>query len=106
MCDLAHASGALVYCDIVQAAGATPIDVRATGADFCACSSFKWLMGISGLASGLIAFVQEGLEARHAARLQQARVMVSVGGDRMRISPSVFNDMKDVDRLLEVLSGG
>ena len=38
-----------VYADIVQAAGAVPIDVKATGVDFCACSSFKWLMGDFGL---------------------------------------------------------
>jgi selenocysteine lyase/cysteine desulfurase len=49
VCDLAHAHGAVVYADIVQAAGAVPIDVRATGVDFCACSSFKWLMGDFGL---------------------------------------------------------
>jgi selenocysteine lyase/cysteine desulfurase len=48
VCDLAHAHGAYVYADIVQAAGATPIDVRASGVDFCACSSFKWLMGDFG----------------------------------------------------------
>jgi selenocysteine lyase/cysteine desulfurase len=49
VCDLAHAHGALVYADIAQSAGCTPIDVRATGVDFCACSSFKWLMGDFGL---------------------------------------------------------
>jgi selenocysteine lyase/cysteine desulfurase len=49
VCELAHSHGAYVYADIVQAAGATPIDVRATGVDFCACSSFKWLMGDFGL---------------------------------------------------------
>jgi len=49
VCDLAHAHGAYVYADIVQAAGAVPIDVRASGVDFCACSSFKWLMGDFGL---------------------------------------------------------
>ena len=48
ICDMAHSAGAYVYADIVQAAGATPIDVRATGVDFCACSSFKWLMGDFG----------------------------------------------------------
>ncbi len=48
VCGLAHAHGAYVYADIVQAAGATPIDVRASGVDFCACSSFKWLMGDFG----------------------------------------------------------
>lgn len=49
VCDLAHAHGAYVYADIVQAAGATPIDVRASGVDFCSCSSFKWLMADFGL---------------------------------------------------------
>ena len=32
--DLAHARGAYAFCDIVQAAGAVPIDVRAMGIDF------------------------------------------------------------------------
>lgn len=49
VCDLAHAHGAYVYADVVQAAGAVPIDVRATGVDFCACSGFKWLMSDFGL---------------------------------------------------------
>jgi selenocysteine lyase/cysteine desulfurase len=49
VCDLAHAHGAHVYADIIQAAGAVPIDVRASGVDFCACSTFKWLMGDPGL---------------------------------------------------------
>lgn len=47
--DLAHAHGAMVYVDIVHAAGAVPIDVKALGIDFAACSSFKWLMGDFGL---------------------------------------------------------
>jgi len=58
VCDIAHANGAYVYADIVQAAGTTPIDVRASGVDFCACSSFKWLMGDFGL--GFL-FVKESL---------------------------------------------
>jgi len=49
VCDLAHARGAYVYADIVQAAGNTPIDVRASGVDFAACATFKWLMGDFGL---------------------------------------------------------
>jgi selenocysteine lyase/cysteine desulfurase len=49
VCDLAHSRGAYVYADIVQAAGNTPIDVRASGVDFAACATFKWLMGDFGL---------------------------------------------------------
>jgi len=43
--DLAHAHGAYLYCDVIQAAGAVPIDVKAMGIDFLSCSAYKWLMG-------------------------------------------------------------
>jgi selenocysteine lyase/cysteine desulfurase len=49
VCDLAHSRGALVYADIIQAVGAVPIDVKASGVDFCATASYKWLMGDFGL---------------------------------------------------------
>jgi len=49
LCKVAHERGALVYADVVQAAGAMPIDVRELGVDFCACASYKWLMGDFGL---------------------------------------------------------
>ena len=213
VCELAHAHGAYVYADIVQAAGNTPIDVRASGVDFCACSSFKWLMGDFGLGflyvreglldtvirrseygyqqadtalhylpsdppagtpvtwtmhadarahfqvgtygqgainalaeslaylqrtgvqaihahrqpllarlrdemprlgftpitppgttSAIIAFTARDAEKRFSARLTQAGVAVTLGGDRMRISPSLFNDRHDVDALLNALS--
>jgi selenocysteine lyase/cysteine desulfurase len=67
VCDLAHAHGAYVYADIVQAAGATPIDVRASGVDFCACSSFKWLMADFGL--GFL-YAREDLLGRVVRRSQ------------------------------------
>lgn len=43
--ELAHAHGAYLYCDVIQAAGAVPIDVKTMGIDFLACSAYKWLMG-------------------------------------------------------------
>jgi selenocysteine lyase/cysteine desulfurase len=46
--DVAHAHKAYLYADIIQAAGAVPIDVKAMGIDFAACSTFKWLMGVKG----------------------------------------------------------
>jgi len=67
VCDLAHAHGAYVYADIVQAAGNTPIDVKASGVDFAACSSFKWLMGDFGL--GFL-YVKEELLDRVIGRTQ------------------------------------
>lgn len=47
--DLAHAHGAYVYADIIHSAGSGPFDIAATGVDFAACSSFKWLMGDFGM---------------------------------------------------------
>src|SRR4051812_29988187 len=61
VCDLAHAHGAYVYADIIQAAGAVPIDVRATGVDFAATATYKWLMGDFGLG---FFFVREELLGR------------------------------------------
>jgi len=49
VCEIAHAKGALVYADIIHAAGTVPIDVRASNVDFAACASYKWLMGDFGL---------------------------------------------------------
>lgn len=43
--DLAHAHGAYLYCDVIQMAGAAPIDVKAMGIDFLACSAYKFLQG-------------------------------------------------------------
>jgi selenocysteine lyase/cysteine desulfurase len=47
--NLAHSRGAYVYCDVIQSAGAVPIDVKQLDLDFCACSGYKWLMGDRGL---------------------------------------------------------
>lgn len=73
VCELAHAHGARVYADIVQAVGATPIDVRASGVDFCSCSSFKWLMADFGLGflyarEDLLERIQRSQYGYHSAR--------------------------------------
>lgn len=49
VCGLAHAAGARVYADVIQAAGAVPLDVHVSGVDFCAGGTYKWLMGDFGL---------------------------------------------------------
>lgn len=210
---VAHDHGALVFADIIQAAGIVPIDVAGMGIDVAACSSYKWLFGIHGAgflyvaerhqgttlpdtiwpggsqrlyapfaesgspgelsfsprrsadryrpghvnylgyaaADAGLKFVNEigvdrllahtvrlnqrvvnGLDrdrfkvlsphvdrspilslaardlAAVRARLAESTVVVSTGGDRhdlIRISPSIYNDDSDVDRLLEVLNG-
>ena len=50
LCDIAHAHGALVYADIIQSAGAIPLDVKASGVDFACAGPYKWLMGDFGAA--------------------------------------------------------
>jgi selenocysteine lyase/cysteine desulfurase len=67
VCDLAHSRGAYVYADIVQAAGAVPINVHEAGVDFCSCSSYKWLMGEFGLG---FFYVRENLLDRIIRRTQ------------------------------------
>jgi len=47
--DIAHANGALVYGDIIQAVGNTPVDIKALGIDCAASSTYKWLMGDFGI---------------------------------------------------------
>lgn len=213
VCDLAHSRGALVYADVVQAVGNTPLDVRATGLDFCAASTFKWLMGDfgigflfvrqelldtvikrtqvgyqqadtalhylssdppgdmpvsytlhgdatghfevgtfaqgavnalsvslpmlrrigpaaiqayrqpmmrrlreelprlgftcitpSGTQSSIISFTAPNAEQRFGERLRRAGVSVSLYGERMRVAPSLFNDLADIERLLATLA--
>jgi selenocysteine lyase/cysteine desulfurase len=50
VCDLAHSRGELVYVDLIQSAGAIPVDLKASGVDFAACGTYKWLMGDFGFA--------------------------------------------------------
>lgn len=50
LADLAHAHGALVYADAVQAAGMIELDVKASGVDALCSGSYKWLMSEFGVA--------------------------------------------------------
>jgi selenocysteine lyase/cysteine desulfurase len=59
VCSMAHAAGALVYVDMIQAAGAVPLDLREADVDFAACASYKWLMGDMGV--GFL-YVKESLQ--------------------------------------------
>lgn len=213
VCDLAHAQGVLVYADIIQAAGAIPIDLAASGVDFCCCGGYKWLQGDFGAAflyarresqihltrpevgwrqidvfhshvhpgdppgdpggewefkqgvsslfevaspshptlwclkrsidylmglgvdamtahrtpmlerlqqevpklgfkrltpnaspAPMAVFWKSGITERLAPRLAANGVYVSISRDRMRVAPSVFNDMRDIDTFLEAIS--
>ncbi len=58
--ELAHARGAAVLCDAVQAAGKVPLEARALGADFLVVSGHK-LGGPKGVGA---LFVRDGAEVR------------------------------------------
>ncbi len=45
---IAHAQGALVYADVIQATGIVPFNVRDLGIDFAASNGYKWLFGVHG----------------------------------------------------------
>jgi len=49
LAELAHAHGALLCVDAIQALGILPFDVREIGADFVCGGAHKWLMGIEGI---------------------------------------------------------
>ncbi|MGE3491274.1 MAG: aminotransferase class V-fold PLP-dependent enzyme [Vicinamibacterales bacterium] len=57
--DIAHARGAYVFADIIQAVGAVPLDMKALGIDFASAGTYKWLMGERGI--GFL-YVREDLQ--------------------------------------------
>ncbi|MCA9606113.1 MAG: aminotransferase class V-fold PLP-dependent enzyme [Myxococcales bacterium] len=58
MAEAAHAAGAELFVDAIQALGVVPFDAVALGVDYLACGSHKWLMGTEG--AGFL-YVREGL---------------------------------------------
>jgi len=50
LAELAHAHGALLYADAVQAVGMFPIDLRADGVDVLTTGTYKWLLASYGVA--------------------------------------------------------
>jgi selenocysteine lyase/cysteine desulfurase len=53
--------------------------------------------------SPIVTFAKEDTRPL-AARLKRAKIDVAVYPHRIRISPSVYNDQADIDKLLEALS--
>jgi selenocysteine lyase/cysteine desulfurase len=57
--EIAHARGAYVFADLIQAVGAVPVNVREMGIDFASTGTYKWLMGERGF--GFL-YVREDLQ--------------------------------------------
>jgi selenocysteine lyase/cysteine desulfurase len=49
-------------------------------------------------------FSYKGAAARFGKALRDKNIHVSIYENRLRISPSVYNDMEDIQRLVSVLS--
>jgi cysteine desulfurase/selenocysteine lyase len=63
MAALCHDAGAELFVDAVQCCGAVPIDVGASGIDYLAAGSHKWLMGPEG--GGFLYVRPDRVEALH-----------------------------------------
>ena len=61
LADIAHAHGALLHVDAIQAVGMFPIDVRADDVDFLCAGTYKWLLGGFGVAPF---YIRQSLLAR------------------------------------------
>ena len=48
--NLAHAHGAYLYADAIQALGTIAVDVQVSGVDFLCAGAYKWLLARSGIA--------------------------------------------------------
>jgi selenocysteine lyase/cysteine desulfurase len=48
-------------------------------------------------------FSYEGARERFQEKLLKARIFVTVAKNKVRISPSVYNDDGDIERLLRIL---
>lgn len=56
-----------------------------------------------GTMSPIVSFAMKD-PALVSAKLRKAKITVGEGLNRLRVSPSVFNDRRDVERLLEALA--
>jgi selenocysteine lyase/cysteine desulfurase len=57
-----------------------------------------------GSTTALVSFRHDGNTGKLRAKLDAEKITISVAEHHFRISPSVFNDMDDIDRLVEALS--
>jgi cysteine desulfurase family protein (TIGR01976 family) len=90
----AHAVGAWTYLDAVHAAPHLPIDVRAVGTDFLACSTYKFF----GPHAGVLYGRAEVLDALPPYKLRPA-------SDRFETGTGNFEGLAGVTAAIEYLAG-
>jgi selenocysteine lyase/cysteine desulfurase len=86
LADLAHAHGAWLYTDAIQAAGMIPIDVRASGVDALCAGTYKWLLGGFGTAPFFVR--RELLDRIQPDRFGALHVAKDLGNYRFEIHRS------------------
>ncbi len=90
----AHAAGAWTYLDAVHAAPHLPLDVRAVGTDFLACSTYKFF----GPHAGVLYGRAEILDALPAYKLRPAT-------DRFETGTGNFEGLNGVTAAVEYIAG-
>ena len=97
--DVAHAKGALLYTDAIQAVGMFPIDVVAAGVDVLCAGSNKWLLAGWGVAP---LYVRSGVADRlrldrygemHARELADHSYEIDTNAKRFDYSSRAFGDV-------------
>jgi selenocysteine lyase/cysteine desulfurase len=83
LADLAHAHGAVLYTDAVQALGMFPANVRAAGIDCMTSGTYKWMLGGFGVAPFFVR--RELLERIRVDRLGALHVEKELGEHRYEI---------------------
>ncbi len=86
LAELAHARGALVYVDAIQALGTFATDLRASGADFLCTGAFKWLFGGFGVAPLYVR--EEHLDRIRPDRYGHAQIAEELPGFHFRLHES------------------
>lgn len=110
----AHAQGALTLWDLAHSAGAFPVDLAATGADFAAGCTYKYLNGGPG-APAFLYIAPEHAEAAqpalsgwlgHAAPFAfDLSYQPAPGVQRMRIGTPAILQMAALDAALDIWDG-
>ena len=83
LAELAHANGAYLYADAVQALGTFPVNLREEGVDFAGANGYKWLHADFGCAPFFVR--REHLEWMAPDRYGHRQVAETLPGHRYRL---------------------
>ncbi len=112
LADLAHAHGAFLYADGIQALGMFPTNLHDEGVDFVSSGTYKWLMASFGIAAFYIR--QEHLDLVTPDRVGTFSVAEEQPGYQFRMHPGArkyeyatlaFGPLYQLDAGLDYLAG-